>query len=83
MKIKFSKAKKPILKILPAKPKGRNYQMTLNEAKEETYIASGILLLNRLPANILFDSESYHSFISNNLVENLNVHHIDKILKYW
>ncbi|KAL7599124.1 hypothetical protein Lser_V15G23434 [Lactuca serriola] len=64
MKVEFPKAKKVILGILPPKPKGRSYQMTLNEAKEESDIASHTFLVNQILVNILFDSRADHSFIS-------------------
>ncbi|XP_023754540.1 uncharacterized protein LOC111902976 [Lactuca sativa] len=64
MNAECQKAVKQTSRILPSKPKGRSYQMTLNEAKEETNIASGTFLFNQIPVKILFDSRADHSFIS-------------------
>ena len=38
--------------------------MTLEAAKEEAYVTSGIFLVNEFPANILFDFGVNYSFIS-------------------
>lgn len=46
MKAKCPSAAKPTPRTLPAKHKGRSYQMTLNKAKEETNIGSGTFLVN-------------------------------------
>ena len=55
MKAECPKFEKPIPRIMALKPKGLRYQMTLNEAKEETNVTSGTFLLNQIPTKILFD----------------------------
>lgn len=67
MKVEYPKAKKTIPKILPAKPKGQSYQINLNEAKDETDVALGTFLVNKISVRILFDFEADYSFISHEL----------------
>lgn len=45
MKAECPKFEKPILRIMSPKPKGRSYQMTFNEANEETDVASSAFTL--------------------------------------
>ncbi|KAL7594215.1 hypothetical protein Lser_V15G28366 [Lactuca serriola] len=58
---KKKEATKP--NILP-KPKARAFQITLEATKDEADVASGTFLVNKLPAQILFDSGANYSFIS-------------------
>lgn len=77
MKVKCPKGEKSTMKSLPAKTKGRSYQMTLSEAKEETDVASStFLVINCLPRFYLIQEQITHLF-HKNLEENLNYHHID------
>lgn len=64
MKAECPNTKKQTLKILPAKLKGKRYQMNLKEAKEEIDVASSAFLVNLIPVKILFNSRAYPSFVS-------------------
>ena len=54
-------------KVVQPKPNGRFHTMTLEEAKEETNVASGTFLVNNLSTNILFDSGANFSYIAHDL----------------
>ncbi|KAI3777009.1 hypothetical protein L1987_46802 [Smallanthus sonchifolius] len=53
-----------VKKIEAPKPRRRAFQITKEEAKDVPDIVSGTLLLNSLPACVLFDTGSSRSFIS-------------------
>lgn len=73
MKAECPHVDNPTPMIFPEKPKGRSYQMTLNEAREETDVASGTFLVNQITANILFDSRADYSFISHEIGRKLKL----------
>lgn len=77
MKVKCPNAEKRTPKILPARSKCRSYQLTLNEAKEETDVASGAILLTQIPTKILCDSGQITPLNRMNLVEKLSYHYLD------
>ncbi|XP_023729446.1 uncharacterized protein LOC111877146 [Lactuca sativa] len=59
---------------VPPKPKVKAFQMMLEVAKEAADVASGTLLVNELPANILFDSRANYSFVSHKFGGKLALH---------
>ncbi|KAL7619022.1 hypothetical protein Lser_V15G03117 [Lactuca serriola] len=56
---------------LPPKPKASAFQMTLEATKDAADVASGTFLVNRFPANLLFNSGENYSFISHKFGERL------------
>ncbi|KAI3788522.1 hypothetical protein L2E82_01291 [Cichorium intybus] len=59
-------------KTEPAKMKGRAFQMTLDEAKEDHDVVAGTLIVNSQPAYVLFDSGAHFSFVSHDFSKRLN-----------
>ncbi|KAI3779510.1 hypothetical protein L2E82_09231 [Cichorium intybus] len=60
-------------KTEPAKTKGRAFQMTLEEAKEDQDVVAGTLIVNSQPAYVLFDSGAHFSFVSHEFHKHLNI----------
>ncbi|KAI3724050.1 hypothetical protein L2E82_35815 [Cichorium intybus] len=60
-------------KTEPAKTKGRAFQMTLEEAKEDQDVVAGTLIVNSQPAYVLFDSGAHFSFVSHEFRKRLNI----------
>ncbi|KAI3709136.1 hypothetical protein L2E82_38895 [Cichorium intybus] len=60
-------------KTEPQKVKSRAFQLTREEVKETHDVVSGTLLVNSLPAYVLFDSGASYSFVSHEFGLKLNV----------
>ncbi|KAI3764654.1 hypothetical protein L2E82_14665 [Cichorium intybus] len=60
-------------KTEPAKTKGRAFQMTLEEAKEDQDVVVGTLIVNSQPAYVLFDYGAHFSFVSHEFRKRLNI----------
>ena len=52
----------------PVKKQGRAYNLTLEEAEVADGVVAGAILVQSIPAHVLFDSGATHSFISTNLL---------------
>ena len=50
------------------KRQGRAYNMTLEEAEVADKVIAGTILVQSIPAHVLFDSGVTHSFISVNFI---------------
>ena len=61
------KGKKPEV----PKPRGRAFQMTVEEAKKEPDVIAGPFIVNSLPALVLFDSGASKSFVSTTFLMSL------------
>ncbi|XP_071704257.1 uncharacterized protein [Rutidosis leptorrhynchoides] len=55
------------------KPQTRAFQITTEEAKEFHDVVSGTLIVNSMPAHVLFDSGATKSFVSLSFCEHFNV----------
>ena len=64
------------------KKQGRAYNLTLEEAEVADGVVAGTILVQSIPAHVLFDSGATHSFISANFVAR---HHIscDDMVNPW
>ncbi|KAI3740651.1 hypothetical protein L2E82_31121 [Cichorium intybus] len=60
-------------KTEPQKVKTRAFQLTREEAKETQDVVSGTLLINQMPAYVLFDSGATYSFVSHEFGLKFNV----------
>ena len=56
----------------PPTVKARAYQMKINDAQEEQDVVSGTILLNSLPAYVLFDTGASRSFVKKSLCDKLD-----------
>ncbi|XP_071709108.1 uncharacterized protein [Rutidosis leptorrhynchoides] len=45
-------------------PKGRSFQMTVDEARKSSEVVSGTFLVNSIPAKVMFDSGADRSFVA-------------------
>ena len=50
------------------KKQGRAYNLTLEEAEVADGVVAGTILVQSIPAHVLFNSEATHSFISANFI---------------
>ena len=66
----------------PVKRQGRAYNLTLEEAEVADGVITRTILIQSIPAHVLFDSRATHSFISANFITQ---HHIscDDMVNPW
>ena len=55
------------------KAKGRAFQITLEEAREDPNVVTGTFLVNSRPAHILFDSGASDSFVSYEFAQSFQI----------
>ncbi|KAI3744341.1 hypothetical protein L1987_57420 [Smallanthus sonchifolius] len=65
-------AENEVKRIEAPKPRGRAFQITIEEAKDVPDVVSGTFLLNSLPTCVLFDTGASKSFISLKFVNSGN-----------
>ena len=53
--------------------RGRSFQMTVDEAKDNTDVVAGTFIVENLPAKVLFDSGANYSFIAKRFAKNVSI----------